>query len=587
METLSSSLSKTAPLGTFQSGFIGLPKDPRPTPDGVRKKEQPMSPNNFETSSQRVSLSHSERNAPAGARMIGPVDSTELINVSVILRRMQPLDLKQMGGRTLSRQEFAAKHGADPAAADMVRKFAAAQDLTVDESASSLIRRTMVLRGTAAAMQKAFGVELNQYEFQDRDGLTQRFRGRQGALMVPSDLANNVEAVMGLDNRPQAEAHFRKIGAAGSHAAAPRNAANLSYTPVQVAQLYNFPADATGAGQTIGILELGGGYQTSDLQQYFSNQRLNPPKIVTVSVDGATSSPGDPNGPDGEVMLDIEVAASVAPGATIAMYFAPNTDQGFLDAITTAIHDTTNNPSVLSISWGSAESNWTQQAMQAMDQAFQSAAALGITVTVASGDDGSSDGVSDNANHVDFPSSSPHVLACGGTHMATSNGSLTGETVWNDMPQGGATGGGVSAVFALPDYQTSSNVPPPSNNIGGRGVPDVSGDADPQSGYQIQVDGESGVFGGTSAVAPLWAGLVARMNQKLGQPVGFLNPKLYSTGVAQAMRDITNGNNGAFTARPGWDACTGLGSPNGTPLAAILSQPSSQTQSGQKAGQPG
>jgi kumamolisin len=586
METLSSSLSKTARLGTFQSGFIGLPKDPRPTPDGVRKKEQFMSPNNFETSSQRVSLPHSERNAPAGARMMGPVDSGELINVSVILKRMQPLDLKQMGGRTLSREEFATKHGADPAAADMVRKFAAAQGLTVDESASSLVRRTIVLRGTAADMQKAFGVELNQYELQDPDGRTQRFRGRQGALMVPSDLANNVEAVLGLDNRPQATAHFRKVGAAGSHAAA-HHAANQSFTPAQVAQLYNFPTDVTGAGQTIGILELGGGYQTSDLQQYFSKQKLNSPKIVTVSVEGATSSPGDPNGPDGEVMLDIEVAASVAPGATIAMYFAPNTDKGFLDAITTAIHDTTNNPSVLSISWGSSESNWTQQAMQAMDQAFQSAAALGITVTVASGDDGSSDGVSDNANHVDFPASSPHVLACGGTRVATSSGSLTGETVWNDMPQGGATGGGVSAVFALPDYQTNSNVPPPSNSIGGRGVPDVSGDADPQSGYQIQVDGESAIFGGTSAVAPLWAGLVARMNQKLGQPVGFLNPKLYSTGVAQAMRDITNGNNGAFKARLGWDACTGLGSPNGTPLAAVLSQPSSQMQSGQKAGQPG
>jgi kumamolisin len=545
-----------------------------------------MSPNNFVTPSQRVSLPRSERNAPVGARMMGPVDSGELINVSVILRRMQPLDLKQIGGRRLSRQDFATKHGADPTAANMVRKFAAAHDLTVDESASSLVRRTMVLRGTAAAMQKAFGVELKQYEFQDRDGRTSRFRGRQGALMVPSDLANIVEAVLGLDNRPQATAHFRKAGAAGSHAAA-RNAADQSYTPVQVAQLYNFPTDATGAGQTIGIVELGGGYQTSDLQQYFSNQGLNPPNIVAVSVDGATSSPGDPNGPDGEVMLDIEVAASVAAGATIAMYFAPNTDQGFLDAITTAIHDTTNNPSVLSISWGSSESNWTQQAMQAFDQAFQSAAALGITVTVASGDNGSSDGVSDNANHVDFPSSSPHVLACGGTRLATSNGSLTGETVWNDMPQGGATGGGVSAVFALPDYQTNFNVPPPSNNSGGRGVPDVSGDADPQSGYQIQVDGEPGIFGGTSAVAPLWAGLIALMNQKLGQSVGFLNPKLYSTAVAQAMRDITNGNNGAFTAGPGWDACTGLGSPNGVPLAAVLSQLSSQMRSGQKAGELG
>jgi len=544
-----------------------------------------MSPNSFATSSQRVSLSRSERSLPSGARMMGPVDSSELVRVSVILKRMRPLDLKQMGGRRLSREEFATKHGADPAAASMVRQFAATHGLTVDESATSLVRRTVALRGTAAAMQKAFGVELKQYELLDRDGRAHHFRGRQGAVVVPSELANTVEAVLGLDNRPQATTHFRKLTARGG-VAAPRTATDQSYTPAQVAHLYNFPSDATGVGQTIGILELGGGYQVSDLQQYFSNQGMNPPNIVAVSVDGATSNPGDPNGPDGEVMLDVEVAASVAPGATIAMYFAPNTDQGFLDAITTAIHDTVNNPSVLSISWGSSESNWTQQAMQAFDQAFQSAAALGITVTVAAGDNGSSDGVSDNANHVDFPASSPHVLACGGTSLATNNGSLTGETVWNDMPQGGATGGGVSTIFALPDYQANCNVPAPSSNGGGRGIPDVSGDADPQTGYQIQVDGQSGVFGGTSAVAPLWAGLVALMNQKLGQPVGFLNPKLYSTQVAPVMRDITSGNNGAFSAGPGWDACTGLGSPNGVQLAALLSQPATQQSAAQKGGQP-
>lgn len=545
-----------------------------------------MSPNNFITSSPRVPLSHSERSLPVGARMMGSVDPGEFVRVSVILKRMQTLDLKQLGGRRLSNEDFAKRHGADPAAANMVRQFAAAHDLTVDESASSLVRRTVALRGTAAAMQKAFAVELKQYESQDRDGRTYHFRGRQGALVIPVELANIVEAVLGLDNRPQASAHFRRLNAARNGVADPQRATDQSHTPAQVAQLYNFPSDATGAGQTIAILELGGGYQMSDLQQYFSNQGMNPPNIVAVSVDGATSSPGDPNGPDGEVMLDIEVAASVAPGATIAMYFAPNTDQGFLDAITTAIHDTTNNPSVLSISWGSAESDWTQQAMQAFDQAFQSAAALGITVTVASGDNGSSDGVSDKANHVDFPASSPHVLACGGTSLATNNGSLTGETVWNDMPQGGATGGGVSNVFALPDYQLNCNVPPPSNTGGGRGIPDVSGDADPQRGYLIQVDGQSGVFGGTSAVAPLWAGLIALMNQKLGQSVGFLNPKLYSNQVNQAMRDIISGNNGAFSAGPGWDACTGLGSPNGVQLAALLNQPSSSTQSAQKAVNP-
>lgn len=542
---------------------------------------------NTRTSSQSVSLPKSERKAPASAKIVGSVDAGEPISVSVILKRMEPLDLKQMGGRRLSREDYAKKYGADLAAANKVRQFATEHGLMVDEAASSAIRRTIVLGGSAAAMQKAFGVELKQYEYQDQEGRTERFRGREGFLMIPSDLANIVNAVLGLDNRPQATAHFRKLGATGRHAAAARTAAAQSFTPIQIGQLYNFPTDATGSGQTIGIIELGGGYQTSDLQQYFTNLGRTPPAVVAISVDGGTSSPGDPNGPDGEVMLDIEVAAAVAPNAKIAVYFAPNTDQGFQDALTTAIHDTTNNPSVISISWGASESNWTGQAMQAFDQSCQSAAALGITVTVASGDNGSDDGVSDKANHVDFPASSPHVLACGGTTLAANKRAVTDETVWNDMPQGGATGGGVSAVFSLPDYQAHVNVPPPINSSGGRGVPDVSGDADPQTGYQIQVDGESGVFGGTSAVAPLWAGLVALLNQKLGQPVGFLNPRLYSIAAPGPMRDITMGNNGAFSARTGWDACTGLGSPNGAQLAGILSQSSAQTQSGMRTGQAG
>jgi len=535
-------------------------------------------------SSQSVLLPRSERSAPAGARILGPVDGDESISISVILRRKTPIDLDQLGGHSLSRAEYAQKHGADAVAADQVRRFAAENRLTVDDAQSSLVRRTLVLTGTASAMQRAFGTDLKRYEYQDRDGVTQQFRGREGSLKIPGNLAGAVEAVLGLDNRPQATPHFRKIGGIGSHAAAARQAGQ-SYTPVQIAQLYNFPTDATGTGQTIAIIELGGGYQTRDLQQYFTNLGRMPPSIVAISVDGATSSPGDPNGPDGEVMLDVEVAAAVAPDAKIAMYFAPNTDRGFQDALSMAVHDTTNNPSVISISWGSSESTWSEQAMQAFDQSCQSAAALGITITVASGDDGSSDGVADNANHVDFPASSPHVLACGGTSLTSNNDVVTSETVWNDLPQGGATGGGVSAVFSRPDYQKNVNVPTTGNGVGGRGVPDVSGDADPKTGYRIQVDGQADVIGGTSAAAPLWAGLVALLNQKLGRQVGFLNPQLYAGAgaVPGPFRDITQGNNGAFNASRGWDACTGLGSPNGAQLASILSQQTAQSRTGQGA----
>jgi kumamolisin len=270
-------------------------------------------------------------------------------------------------------------------------------------------------------------------------------------------------------------------------------------------------------------------------------------------------------------MLDIEVAGAIAPGASIAVYFAPNTDAGFLDAITTAIHDTVNKPSVISISWGSAESTWTQQSMTAFDSAFQVAAAMGITVCVASGDDGSSDGVTDGADHVDFPASSSFVLACGGTSLQSTGGKITSETVWNDGANGGSGGGGVSTVFALPVWQkglqvtNSKGVKSPLQN---RGVPDVSGDADPQTGYDIRVDGTNAVFGGTSAVAPLWAGLIARINSAKGSSVGLIQPKLYMN--AASLHDITQGNNGDFEASGGWDACTGLGSPDGQKIAAVI-----------------
>jgi kumamolisin len=265
------------------------------------------------------------------------------------------------------------------------------------------------------------------------------------------------------------------------------------------------------------------------------------------------------------------VVGAIAPQANIVVYFAPNTDAGFLDAITTAIHDTTHKPSVISISWGGPESSWTAQAMTAMDDAFQAAATMGITVCVASGDNGSSDGVTDGGDHVDFPASSPFALACGGTSLTASGASITSEVVWNDGANSGASGGGVSNFFALPTWQAGLNAVSnqgQSAALSKRGVPDVAGNADPQTGYDVRIDGTNTVIGGTSAVAPLWAALIARINQLSGKPGGYLNPSLYQN--RQALRDITSGNNGDYDAAAGWDACTGLGSPNGAALAGIL-----------------
>jgi len=509
---------------------------------------------------ERAAVNGSARQVPPGASAIGLPAPDEEVTATVMIRRRTE-QLPPAGSEPVPREQFAALYGADPADVALVERFAAEYDLTVGEV--DLARRSITLRGTVANINEAFGTQLRL--FQSRQGI---YRGRTGELFIPKQLADVVVGVFGLDDRPQARARFRRhLAGIG-----PRAAGDTSYTPNTVAQLYAFPG-GNGSGQTVAIIELGGGYRAADLNTYFSRLNITPsPMVTAVSVDGAMNQPvGDPNSADGEVLLDIEVVGAIAPGARIAVYFAPHTDQGFLDAITTAVHDNTRKPSVVSISWGAAESSWTAQSMTSYDQAFQDAGLLGVTVCCASGDDGSTDNVSDGAAHVDFPASSPNVLACGGTRLESSGGAISKEVVWNQGAGNGATGGGVSDHFPLPGYQTNANVPVSVNptHFKGRGVPDIAGDADPATGYEIYVDSKDAVFGGTSAVAPLWAALIAILNAQLGRPAGFLNPVLYGN-PAGALRDITAGNNGAYQAGPGWDACTGLGSPNGAALLTLL-----------------
>lgn len=507
--------------------------------------------------SNKVPFHGSERR-PLGTR-VGEVPKDEVVDVSVILKPKARPEAPQAGSAPISREEFAARFGADPAAIDQVKALAREYNLTVTEVSPE--RRTVKLSGSAADMAKAFDVVFDRYE---HEGI--QYRARTGSVHVPEELAGSIEAVLGLDNRPQVRPHLRRREA---HGLTPHASTSVSYTPVQVAELYQFPAGLDGTGETIAILELGGGYRPADLKTYFSSIGVKEPAVTAVLVDKAKNNPTNSNSADGEVLLDIEVAGAVAPGARIVVYFAPNTTNGFQDALTTAIHDTTNTPSVISISWGGAESTWTSQAMTAFDSAAQDAAMLGVTICAAAGDNGSSDGVNDGSNHVDFPASSPNILACGGTNLQSADGTISSETVWNDGGQGGATGGGYSVQFPLPSWQANDGVTPPSG--GGRGVPDVAGDADPDSGYQVLVDGDSMVIGGTSAVAPLWSGLIALLNQKLGKPVGFFQPTLYGLPAStDAFHDITQGSNGAFSAGPGWDACTGLGSPSGQNLLAAL-----------------
>ena len=536
----------------------------------------------------RVPLSGSERSGLPGATpTTTPLDDSQVITVTVLLRRRAELPASLVQGpETISPGQLGERYGADPADARLVAEVLGEYGLTVTEY--HLESRRLKVNGTIAALQTAFGTTLTSVTSPHPDGSGDvPHRYRTGPLSVPARLSGIITAVAGLDDRPQARAQFRR-GTAPAHGAGPRATAEpqdapkagapaVPLTAVQVAGFYQFPDGTDGTGQTVAIIELGGGYTQSDLSAYFSGLGLGVPSVTAVGVDGASNSPG--GDADGEVELDIEVVGGVAPGAVQQVYFAPNTDQGFIDAISDAVHATPT-PVAVSISWGQSEDQWTAQSRTSMDSAFADAAALGVTVTVAAGDNGSSDDSSGQAPgvHCDFPASSPNALACGGTKLVgnTATYAITSEVVWNEQAGNeGATGGGVSDVFPLPSYQAKAGVPTLASGSTGRGVPDVAGNADPVTGYQVVVDGKQQTIGGTSAVAPLWAGLVARLAQATGKRFGLLQTALYAgatAGVAApGFNDVTGGSNGAYQAGPGWDACSGLGSPNGGQLLTLLS----------------
>jgi kumamolisin len=538
-----------------------------------------------------VPLPDSTRRTPPGTRA-GAADPGERVLVSIVVRRHarpSAAEADLPAEPAARRAAHADAFGADQADLDAVTEFARHAGLTVESADSA--RRTVTVSGTTAQMSAAFGVTLSRFR---HEGVT--YRGREGALHVPAELADVVEAVLGLDNRPQARTRLHRgdpvaeddlpePGGTGTHrtlAAAAAKPAPLWTS--QVARLYDFPTDVTGAGQTIAVIELGGGYRDSELAQYFTKAGITAPTVVAQLVDDGTNDPGTDPDSDGEVMLDIEVAGSVAPGATVVVYFADNTDRGFLDAVTTAVHDQVHNPTVITISWGGPEVSWTRQSLTAFDEAFADAARLGVTVLAAAGDHGSGDAVTTDALvHADFPASSPHVVACGGTVLVANGTGIASEKVWNDHA-GWATGGGISDVFDVPDHQRHIGLPVSLNPGGraGRGIPDVAANADNASGYLVLVDGQWVPVGGTSAVAPLYAGLVALLNDALGQPVGELGPQLYAAPDA-AFNDIAPpGDNSTpktadtgparhgYAVADGWDACCGLGSVRGAELLEHL-----------------
>ena len=388
------------------------------------------------------------------SRQAGQLDTSERAELTLVLRRRADLPAEIVEGPTvLTSDELAERYGADPADVDLVRQTLTGLGLEV--TAVHPATRRIKVAGTLGELSRAFGVTLEQVRSTRGPGgqvVTHRYR--EGPVYVPAALEGIVLAVLGLDTRPQFRAHFRPRAAA---------AQGTSYSPNQVADIYQFPAGTTGAGQTIAVIELGGGFSTSDLDTYFGGLGIAVPSISAVGVDGASNAPGsDPTGADVEVALDIDVIGAAAPGATQVVYFAPNNgDQGFVDAISEAAQASPA-PVAISISWGQSEDSWTAQGRAAMDAAMSDAAALGITVCVASGDNGSGDAVSDGQAHVDFPASSPHALGCGGTKLLAdpSTGAISSEVVWNETASNeGAGGGGVSDQFPLPSWQANAGVP--------------------------------------------------------------------------------------------------------------------------------
>jgi kumamolisin len=538
-------------------------------------------------------IAGSERHALIGATPVAGVDPNKLIKLTIYVRpKVTDIEvprLHEIGHsphewqRTVANRKAHPAFDADPKSLQAVQKFAKANHLKVLES--SRVKRSVLVQGKASDAMRAFGVDLKIFEHPTKG----RYRGRTGPVSVPASLHKIVEAVFGFDNRPIGRPLF-KLGPPRSiaRAAQPAN----TYLPTDLVGLYDFPDGTDGTGQTVAILAFNGamgetgqtalgGYSLPMVASYFKKSlNLPTPSLTDVVVHGPGNQPGDgtqDTDATGEVLLDICMAAGIAPKAKFLMYFTEFTEQGWVDCITSAV-TATNAPSVISISYGNPEDGpagdilWTQQAITKVNEAFQRAALAGITISVAAGDQGSTEALPDSRQHVDFPASSPWVLACGGTRIIASQGVINRETVWNDGPQS-ATGGGISALFAVPTYQAGANVPPsvnPGHRLG-RGVPDVASLADPETGVNVVFpDGSVQPIGGTSAAAPLWSGLIARLNQGLGKPVGFLNPVMYKSMATGVLRDITEGDNGAYKAGPGWDACTGLGSPNGTRLLSAL-----------------
>jgi kumamolisin len=526
-----------------------------------------------------VPLLGSRRVPLPGARALKATNPNATIHVLVKLRgKSDPGHMKGRPSKHLSRKELSEGFGSSPE--DIQKTVKVFEALGLKEIARHPESRSVKFSGTVAQMESAFQVKLFDYEHPAGN-----YRGRVGEVHIPAELKGIVQAVFGLDNRRVAR---RKPPLPGKPMDLAKAAPHV-FLPAQLAARYNYPP-GDGSGQTIGLLEFGGGYFPSDLEKFCKAANVSVPKVTTISVDGTATNARD--GAEGEVMLDVEVVAGVCPKANIVVYFAQFTEMGWVQILDEAIHDSANNPSVLSVSWGYAEDAnvWTTQGIEQVNKSLQDAAMVGLTVCVAAGDDGSSDGILDGHAHVDFPASSPYVLAVGGTTIPPTGPDICwreGDGLRQDG--GGCTGGGSSVFLERPSWQESIAIQ--SVNPGGpvgRIIPDIAANADwTASPYLLVVDGQGQPNGGTSAASPLVGSLILLINgaRKDGSKVGYVTPLLYqAAGAGETVgsggcTDVVSGINitsevGGYQAGPGFDAVSGWGTPSGAKLMELLNSAS-------------
>jgi kumamolisin len=535
-----------------------------------------------------VALPGSSHPVPVGSKAVRQTSGHRWLELTVGVRRTKPLpdlsalDDKLPADRTyMTREQLVDQHGSDPKAVESIEAFAKAHNLVVTQNEPASAR--MGLAGTVEDVNAAFGVELFDYTHPKLG----EFRARTGPVHIPADMAGAITGVFGLNNHRILRRTFRPARHAAPAMSTP---ARSWFVPTELDSIYNFP-QVDASKQCIGLLEFGGGVETPDVTEYFAKIKHTAPNVEVIATDGVSVDPSADPDSTGEVMLDVDVAGALGGGAKIVAYFSTFDEKGLIDCLSAVINDSANNPSVVSISWGWDENEnfnnegiiWSSAAITHCNASLLALAHLGITVCVSTGDDGAEAQLQDGRAHVNFPATSPYVLAVGGTTLhvrkdAKGAARIT-EVVWNDGP-GSGTGGGVSDVTPAPTWQAGKVVPSINpGHFAGRAIPDVAANADPSTGYLTMSGGKMQIVGGTSASAPLWASLIARINAAIGARTGNFNALLYSTfGPGGALRDITVGDNdtdrrlrGQYKAGAGWDACTGWGAPDGQKLLAALS----------------